>query len=129
MARWTASSWWSRIFTVASWILIGLFGFLAAAHVVLTVLFYTGVNDQGYGYVFDWEWPAWLIVIIDGATAWLLWFNLERGERRPWLGLAATVVASILAVARAAWMVFVPVLLVVVLVGSVARAVEHREGR
>lgn len=125
MATATVSGW-SRVYGAASWILIGLFAFMAVAHVVLTVLFYTGVHDTGVGYVFDWEWPAWLIVIIDGTVAWLFWFAYRRCTDRTTLGLILTVVASIMALARAAWMVFVPVLLVVVIVASVVRLVRGR---
>jgi hypothetical protein len=116
----------SRVHRVASWILVGLFTFMAAAHVVLTVLFYTGVHDTGVGYVFDWEWPAWLITIIDATVAWLLWFAYRRCTDRAALGLILTVAASIMAVARAAWMVFVPILLIVVTALSVIRLVESR---
>ena len=122
----TTASRWSRTYGVASWILIGLFAFLAVAHVVLTVLFYTGVHDTGVGYVFDWEWPVWLIVIIDGSVAWLLWFAYRRCTERTTLGFFLTLVASLMALARAAWMVFVPILLVVVIVASVLRLVRSR---
>lgn len=122
----TTASWWSRVHRVASWTLIGLFTFMAAAHVVLTVLFYTGVHDQGVGYVFDWEWPTWLITIIDGAVAWLLWFAYRRCTDRATLGLVLTLGASIMALARAAWMVFVPILLLVIIAMSVRRLVESR---
>jgi hypothetical protein len=114
------------MYGVASWTLVGLFAFLAVAHVVLTVLFYTGVHDTGVGYVFEWEWPAWLIVIIDGSVAWLLWFAYRRCTERPALGLFLTLVASLMALARAAWMVFVPILLVVVIVASVLRLRRSR---
>lgn len=117
---------WSKTQRVASWILAGLFGFMAIAHVVLTVLFYTGVHDTGVGFFFDWEWPAWLIAVIDGAVAWLLWFAYKRGTDRATLALVATLVASILALARAAWMAFVPVLLVVLVAICVLRVVEGR---
>jgi hypothetical protein len=106
---------------VASWVLIALFAFLAVAHVVLAFLYYIGVNDQGYGYMFDWQWPAWSIVIIDAATAGLAWFAYRRGEDRPALGLILTMIASTLAIARAYWMVFIPVLVVIVLTQSIAR--------
>lgn len=111
---------------MASWILIGLFAFLAAAHVVLTLLYYTGVHDTGVGYVFEWEWPAWLITIIDATVAWLLWFAYRRGTEKPIQGLIATIAAAIMALARAAWMVFVPVLLVVAIAGSVLRIMKSR---
>jgi len=112
---------------VASWILIGLFVFMSIAHVVLTVLFYTGVHDTGVGYMFDWEWPAWLITIIDATVAWLLWFAYRRCTDRPLLGLIATVAAATMALARAAWMVFVPLLLVVAIAASVIRILNGRK--
>jgi len=122
----TTASWWSRTYGVASWILIGLFAFLAAAHVVLTLLYYTGVHDTGVGYIFEWEWPAWLITIIDATVAWLLWFAYRRGTEKPILGLIGTIAAAVMAMARAAWMVFVPVLLVVAIAGSVLRIMRSR---
>ena len=122
----TTASRRSRVYRVASWILVGLFTFMAAAHVVLTVLFYTGVHDTGVGYMFDWEWPAWLITIIDGTVVWLLWFAYRRCTDRAALGLVLTLAASIMAMARAAWMVFVPILLIVVTAMSVIRLVESR---
>ena len=117
---------WSKAHRLASWILIGLFTFLAGAHVVLTVLFYTGVHDTGVGFVLDWEWPAWIITIIDAAVAWLLWFAYRRGGADPRLGLVATSPAAILALARAFWMVLVPILLVAVIAGSVSRLASVR---
>jgi hypothetical protein len=125
MADTTASLWW-RLFRLASWILIGLFTFMAGAHLVLTVLFYTGVHDTGVGYVLDWEWPAWLITIIDAAVAALLWFAFRRGAEEPRMGLIATIAAAIMAFARVAWMILVPILLVVVIAGSFARLVGPR---
>jgi len=118
--------WWSSAYRLASWILIGLFTFLAGAHVVLTVLFYTGVHDTGVGYVLDWEWPAWIITIIDAAVAWLLWFAYRRGGDVPRMGLVATVLAAIMALARAFWMVLVPLLLVIVIAGSISRLTSLR---
>ena len=50
-------SLWPRLYHRATWLLIGLFGFLAMAHVVLTVLFYVGAVDQGHGFFFSYEWP------------------------------------------------------------------------
>jgi hypothetical protein len=122
----TTPSWCPRTYGVASWILIGLFAFLAAAHVVLTLLYYTGVHDTGVGYIFGWEWPAWLITIIDATVAWLLWFGYRRGTEQPTRGLIATIAAAILALGRATWMVLVPVLLVVAIAGSVLRILRSR---
>lgn len=121
------SSRWSRVYGAASWVLIGLFAFMAVAHVVLTVLFYTGVHDTGVGYVFEWEWPAWLIAIIDGMVAGLLWFAYWHCTERTVLGLILTLGASIMALARAAWMAFVPILLVLLVVGSVLRVMRSRQ--
>ena len=122
---------WAKAHRLASWILIGLFTFLAGAHVVLTVLFYTGIHDTGVGYVLDWEWPAWMVTIIDAAVAWLLWFAYRRGNDDPRMGLVATVLAAIMALARAFWMVFVPILLVIVIAGSISRlaSVRHTPAR
>ncbi|MBT8250668.1 MAG: hypothetical protein KJN81_10430 [Acidimicrobiia bacterium] len=125
MADVTASRW-SKVYGASSWALVALFTFLAAAHVVLTTLFYLGIHDQGFGYVLDWEWPAWLVTIVDGTTAWLLWYAYRRCVERTTLGLVLTVAASIMAFARAAWMVFVPILLIVVLAGSVVRITNNR---
>lgn len=119
-------TWLSGIYGVSTWILVGLFAFLTTAHVVLAVLYYLDVHDTGVGYVFAWEWPVLLIVLIDGATAWSLWFAYRRCEDRPTLGLVLTSAAAIMAVARAAWMVFVPVLLIVVLAFSLQRFVRSR---
>ena len=76
--------------------------------------------------MFGWEWPAWLIAIIDASVAWLLWFAYRRCTDRATLGLILTLAASIMAVARAAWMVFVPTLLIVVTAIAVIRVVESR---
>jgi hypothetical protein len=46
---------------------------MAVVHVFLTVLFYLGVWDTGVGYFLDYDWPAWLIAVLDGAAAFLLW--------------------------------------------------------
>ncbi|MGI9622888.1 MAG: hypothetical protein ACR2PK_08635 [Acidimicrobiales bacterium] len=120
----TTVSRWSRVYGAASWTLIGLFVFMAGAHVVLTVLFYTGVRDTGVGYFLDWEWPGWLITLIDAGVAALFWYAYRRGATRPGVGLVATLVAAIMALARAAWMILVPVLLIIALAGSVARLVR-----
>ncbi len=106
---------------VSTWTLVGLFSLLAVAHLVLTVLFYLGVHDTGVGFIFDWEWPAWLITIMDGSAAWMFWYAYRRCEENRWLGLAMTLVASTIAVSRALWMVFVPLMVAVAVVGSVSR--------
>jgi len=117
---------WSRVYAIATWTLIVLFTILAVVHLVLTVLFYTGVWDTGVGYVLDYEWPAWLITIIDGLAAFLLWSGYRRGSSNPWLGLTLTSLASVIMLARALWMVFVPVLVVLAISGSIGRIVASR---
>ena len=117
---------WLRIYKVSTWTLVGLFALLAVAHLVLTVLFYLGIHDTGVGFVFDWEWPAWLITIMDSSAAWMFWYAYRRCEENRWLGLAMTLVASTIAVSRALWMVFVPAMVVVVIAGSISRIVTGR---
>lgn len=117
---------WSRIYAIATWILIALFTFMAIAHLVLTVLFYLGVWDTGFGYFLDYEWPAWSITIIDGSVAFLFWFAYRRGAESPSLGLLVTVIASVLALARAAWMVFVPLSALATIAGSIYRIAASR---
>jgi hypothetical protein len=112
---------WSRIYAIATWTLIVVFTLFAIAHLVLTVLFYIGVWDTGVGYVLDYEWPAWLITIIDGVAAFLLWSGYRRGSSSPWVGLVLTSVASVLMLARALWMVLVPVSVVLTIAGSIGR--------
>jgi hypothetical protein len=119
---------WARIYAIATWTLIVVFGFLAVAHVILTVLFYTGVRDTGVGYVLDFEWPAWLITLIDGAAVLLLWNGYRRGASNPRLGLALTSVASVLMLARASWMVLVPIAVVLTIAGSIRRIVASGHG-
>jgi len=106
--------------------LIAYFALMAVVHVVLTVLFSLGVWDTGVGYVLDYEAPAWLIAVLDGSAAYLLWIGLERGVARPWFGVVATLVASIIMVARAVWFVIIPVLVVVTIAGSIRRVVRNR---
>ena len=117
---------WSRIYGISTWILVGLFVLLAVAHVVLTVLYYLGVHDQGFGYVFDWEWPSWLITIMDGSAAWMFWYAYRRCTENRWLGLTMTLLASTIAVSRALWMILVPAVAVVVVAGSIGRLVKGR---
>ena len=115
-----------RIYKVSTWALVGLFALMAVAHVVLTVVFYLGIHDTGVGFVFGWEWPAWLITIMDGSAAWMYWYAYRRCEESRWLGLSMTLVASTIAVSRALWMVFVPVMVVVVIAGSISRILSGR---
>jgi len=111
---------------VALWLLIGLFGFMAAAHVVLTVLFYAGIHDTGVGYVFDWQWPAWLIAIIDGTVAWLPWFADRRctDTGRAWTHPHGGCFDH--GSRQAAWTAIVPVLLIIVVAKSVLSLVGSR---
>ena len=99
---------------------------MAIAHVVLTVLFYLGYWDQGFGYVLSYEWPAWLITIIDASAAVLLWLGYRKGAEAPWIGLMATVLASVIMLGRAVWMVFVPVFVLVTVAGSIGRIMTSR---
>ena len=93
---------------------------------MLTVLFFVGVWDTGVGYVLDYEWPAWLITLIDAVAALSLWSGYRRGSNRPWLGLTLTIVAATLMLARASWMVPVPVAVVLTITGSIGRIVMSR---
>jgi hypothetical protein len=70
------------------------------AHVVLTLLYYTGVDDSGVGYIFGWEWRAWIITIVDATVAWLLWFAYRPGTEKPSLGLIAKIAAAIMALGQ-----------------------------
>ncbi len=117
---------WSRVYGASSWILIGLFALLAVIHVAMTVLFYVGVVDQGFGYIYDFEWPSWLITLLDGLAAVMLWYAYRRGAEAPWLGLVLTLAASVIVWGRAAWMVFVPVLIMITIAGSVGRIITAR---
>jgi hypothetical protein len=74
------------VYGISTWILIGLFALLALSHVVMTVLFYVDVVDQGFGYIFGFEWASWLITLLDGLSAVMLWFAYRRGAEAPWLG-------------------------------------------
>jgi hypothetical protein len=62
------------MYSVGSWLLIALLAFQAVAHLVLTVLFYAGAHDQGYGYFLDFRWPSWLITVLDVVAATSLWW-------------------------------------------------------
>lgn len=112
---------WSRVFSISTWALIVYFALMAVAHVVLTILFYVGVWDTGVGYFLDYDWPAWLIALLDGLAAYLLWTGYRRGFASPRLGLILTLVASLLMVGRALWFVIVPVLVVLTIWGSIRR--------
>ena len=116
---------WSKLVRVAGWILIGLFGILGIAHVVLMALFYTGVQDQGYGYFLDYQWPGWLIVVLDVLVVLLVLFVRREGDRRPWPALGATILVAAIVVGRALWMV-IPPALAAILVVDAARRVARR---
>ena len=94
---------------------------MAVIHLILTVLFYLGVWDTGVGYVLDSEFPAWLITILDGAAALMLWVAYRRGADNPPLGLSLTLAASVIMLARALWFVLIPLLTAVTIAGSIHR--------
>lgn len=102
------------------------FGLMAVVHVVLTVLVNLGVWDTGVGYFLDYELPAWLIALLDGSAAFLLWAGYRRGAVSPWLGLTLTVIASAIMIGRALWFVIIPVLVVFVISGSIRRVMQSR---
>lgn len=117
---------WARTYAIATWFLIGLFTFFAVAHLVLTMLYFIGVWDTGVGYVLDFEWPAWLITLVDATAAVSLWSGYRRGSSKPWLGLALTSFAAVLMLGRALWMVLVPAAVVLTMAGSIARVATLR---
>lgn len=117
---------WPRVYAISTWALIIYFALMTAAHIVLTVLFHLGIWDTGVGYVFDYQWPVWLIALLDGSAAYLMWAGYKRGVARPWFGLAATLVASMIMVARASWFVIIPVLIVLSVAGSIGRVVQNQ---
>lgn len=106
--------------------MIVYFGLMAVAHVVLAVLFYLGVWDTGVGYFLDYDWPAWLIALLDGSAAYLLWVAYRRGAARPLFGLGLTVTASVIMVGRALWFVIIPLMVVVTISGSIGRVVQSQ---
>lgn len=112
---------WSRAYAVSTWTLIAYFSAMAAVHLVLTVLFYLGVWDTGVGYVLDFDVPAWLITILDGAAASLLWAAYRNGTANPWLGLGLTLAASVIMIGRALWFVVIPLMVAVTIAGSIRR--------
>ena len=121
MVQQTQRTVWSRVYAVSTWTLIGYFSLMAVVHLVLTVLFYLGIWDTGVGYVLDFDVPAWLITILDGAAAYMLWVAYRRGIDNPWLGLSLTLVASVIMIGRALWFVIVPLMVAVTIVGSILR--------
>ena len=121
MAHGSQPTVWPRVYAISTWTLIAYFALMATIHVVLTVLFNIGIWDIGVGYVFDYDVPAWLIAVLDGSAAYLLWSAYRRGADSPWLGLSLTLVASVIMVARALWFVIIPVLVVLTISGSIRR--------
>jgi hypothetical protein len=131
MVHETRRTVWSRVYAISTWTLIGYFSLMAVVHLVLTVLFYLGIWDTGVGYVLDFDVPAWLITILDGAAAYLLWVAYRRGIDNPWLGLGLTLAASVIMMGRALWFVIIPLMVVVTIAGSIRRITakdsnEHR---
>jgi hypothetical protein len=112
---------WSRVYAISTWTLIGYFSLMAVVHLVLTVLFLFGIWDTGVGYVLDYDVPAWLITILDGVAAYLLWTAYRRGIENPWLGLGLTLIASVIMVGRALWFAIIPLMVVVTIAGSIRR--------
>jgi hypothetical protein len=111
------------VYAISTWTLIAYFALMAIVHAVLTVLFYVGIWDTGVGYVFDYDVPAWLIAVLDGSAAYLLWLGYRRGADKAWLGIVLTLVVSAIMVARALWFVIIPVLVVLTISGSIRRIV------
>jgi hypothetical protein len=127
MAHGSRRTVWSTVYAISTWTLITYFSLMAIVHLVLTVLFYLGIWDTGVGYVLDYDVPAWLITILDGSAAYLLWMGYRRGIDNAWLGLSLTLVASVVMMARASWFVIIPVLIVLTISGSIHRiVVSHR---
>ncbi len=120
---------WSRVYAISTWTLIGYFSLMAVAHLVLTVLFYLGIWDTGVGYVLDFDVPAWMITILDGAAAYMLWVGYRRGLGNPWLGLSLTVAASVIMIGRALWFVIIPLMIVVTIAGSILRVTAKNSDR
>ena len=118
---------WTRIYAVSTWILIAYFGLMALIHVVLTVLFYLGVWDTGVGYFFDFDWPAWLIALLDGTAAYFVWLGYRGRSISPLLGLLLTVAASAIMIGRALWFIVIPVLVVITMAGSIQRFARSRK--
>jgi hypothetical protein len=123
MAHGSRHTVWSRVYAISTWTLIAYFALMAIVHAVLTVLFYVGIWDTGVGYVFDYDVPAWLIAVLDGSAAYLLWLGYRRGADKAWLGIVLTLVVSAIMVARALWFVIIPVLVVLTISGSIRRIV------
>ena len=106
---------------VATWGLISLFAVLTLAHIVLTVLFYLGVHDTGYGYFLEYEWPSWLITLIDVTVVLLVLVIRRERDDRPRAALGAAIVVAALVVGRALWMVFAPTFAVILIIDAIPR--------
>lgn len=121
MVHETRGTFWSRVYAISTWTLIGYFLLMALVHLVLTVLFFLGIWDTGVGYILDFDVPAWLITVLDGAAAYLLWTAYRTGVDNPWLGLGLTLAASAIMLGRALWFVIIPLMVVVTIAGSIRR--------
>jgi hypothetical protein len=99
---------------------------MALIHVVLSFLFYLGVWDTGVGYFLDFDWPAWLIALLDGTAAYFVWLGYRRRSISPLLGLLLTVAASAIMIGRALWFIVIPVLVVITMAGSIQRFARSR---
>ena len=117
---------WVRLIAVAAWGLIGLFTVLTVAHVVLTVLFYSGVHDTGYEFFLEYEWPSWLITIIDAAVVLLVLVIRREREAQASIALGAGIVVAALVVGRALWMVFAPAFAAILVIDGIQRMARHR---
>jgi hypothetical protein len=118
---------WLRLVAVATWGLIGIFTALTVAHVVLTVLFYVGVHETGHGFFLEYEWPSWLITIIDALVVLLVLVIRRERAAKPSVALWAGVVATALVVGRALWMVLAPAFAAVLVVDAIRRMAESRQ--
>lgn len=94
---------------------------------MLTVLFYAGVHDQGYGYFLDVTWPSWVITILDVGAAGSLWWAYRRGRDRPAVALVLTGAACAYVSGRMAWTLVVPVVALIVLVGAIVRPLRTND--
>jgi hypothetical protein len=117
----TGSALVARMYSVGSWVLIALLALQAVAHLVLTVLFYAGAHDQGYGFFLDFRWPSWLITVLDVVAATSLWWVYRRGRDQRTESLVLTAAACAYIAGRMAWTIVVPVLSLIVLVGAIMR--------
>lgn len=91
----TRSALVARMYSVGSWVLIVPLAFQAVAHLVLTVLFYAGGHDQGFGFFLDFRWPPWLITVLDAGAATSLWWVYRRGRDQRTVSLVLTAAACV----------------------------------